>query len=211
MSSKRIIDIIENNISFKNRNNRIEIDSLLDVIPGSAEVDFANRVILKEFFEPKDEEEKEYFIEKVKNLLDIFLIDYRDFITLVYGELEAYISEYIDNKKMYNEFKIRFKKEHENRGEIYKMTQYLLKKQGIQLSSKETKIIEFIDTEIRPKRNDLTHKKLPFSKKEYAEKILNSGHITSLLQEIELEHKYNKDTVLWIIKEFFNTIDNKIA
>lgn len=211
MNSKKIIDVIENNISFKNRNNRIEIDSLLDVIPGSAEIDFANRVVVKEFFEPKDEEEKEYFIEKVKNLLDIFLIDYRDFITLIYGQLEAYISEYIDNKKMYNEFKTRFNKEYENRGEIYKITQYLLEKQEIQLSSKETKIIEFIDAEIRPKRNDLTHKNLPFSEKEYAEKILNSVYRTSLLQKIELEHKYNKDTVLWIIKQFFNTIDNKIA
>lgn len=211
MNSKRIIEVIENNISFKNRNNRIEIDSLLEVIPGSAEVDFANRVILKEFFEPKDEEEKEYFIENVKNILDIFLIDYRDFITLVYGELEAYISEHIDNKKRFNEFKTRFKEEYKNRGEIYKMIQYLLEKQESQLSSKETKIIEFIDAEIRPKRNDLTHKRLPFSKKEYAEEILNSGHITSLLQKIELEHKYNKDTVLWFIKQFFNIIDNKIA
>ena len=61
MGSKSIIEIIENNISFKNKNNGIEVDSLLDVIPGSAEIDFENRVILKEFFEPKDDKEKEYF------------------------------------------------------------------------------------------------------------------------------------------------------
>ena len=211
MGSKSIIEIIENNISFKNKNNGIEVDSLLDVIPGSAEIDFENRVILKEFFEPKDDKEKEYFIEQVKNILDMFLIDYKDFLTLVYGQLEAYISDYIDNKKRYNEFKKEFNKEHKNRGEIYKMVQYLVKKQDIQLSFNETQIIEFVDTEIRPKRNDLTHKRLPFSKKQHAEEILKGGDITKILQSIELEHRYNKDTVLWFIKQFFNIIDNKIT
>ena len=88
---------------------------------------------------------------------------------------------------------------------------YLVKKQDIQLSFKETQIIEFVDTEIRPKRNDLTHKRLPFSKKQHAEEILKGGDITKILQSIELEHRYNKDTVLWFIKQFFNIIDNKIT
>lgn len=211
MGSKRVIEIIENNISFKNRNNRDEVESLLDVIPVSVELDFKNRVILKEFFEPKNAEEKEYFIEQVKNILDVFLIDYRDFITLIYGELEAYIGEYIDSKKGYKEFKKEFNDKFNNKGDIYKKVKYLLEKQKIQLDSKETKIIEFIDNEIRPKRNDLTHKGLPFSKDEYAEKILGSGNITSILLGIELEHKDNKDVVLRIIKQFFNIIDNKIA
>ncbi|EPB9414285.1 hypothetical protein ACV30Q_13955 [Clostridium perfringens] len=211
MSSERVIEAIENNINRENINNEIEVNILLAGIPGSVEVDFINRVILKELFEPKDEEEKECFIKQVKNILDMFLIDYLNFITLVYGELEAYIVKYIDNKKKYTDFKKEFKEDYRNRGEVYKMIQYLVKKQDIQLSIKENKIIEFIDVEVRKKRNDLIHKILPFSKKEYAEEILRSGHITSILQRIELKHKYNKSMVLLFIKQAFNIIDNKIA
>ncbi|MGU8518899.1 hypothetical protein ACV3O0_06355 [Clostridium perfringens] len=209
MSSKKKIEIIENNIRLKNNNNEIEIDSLLAGIPILAYVDWGDRKILEEKFEPKDEKEREYFIKQVKDILDMLLIDYRDFITLVYGELEAYISKCIDNKNMYNEFKERFNKEHQNRGEIYKMAQYLVEKREIQLTSEEIEIIKFIDNEIRYKRNILVHEELSFYKEIDAEEILNSGQITSILKTIELEHKNNKNKVLFIIKQFINTIDNK--
>ncbi|MBP1888621.1 hypothetical protein J2Z53_000200 [Clostridium moniliforme] len=165
------------------------------------------RKILKENFEPKDNKEREYFIKQVKDILDMFLIDYRDFITLIYGELESYIDKYIKDK---NRYKV-FEKNHNKKSKLYNKVQYLIEIQGIYLMDEEKKIFKFINTKIRPKRNSLAHEGLPFNKEIDAEEILNSGQITSILKTIELEHKDNKDIVLFIVKEFLNIIDNKFV
>lgn len=198
-------------MTFKQKINKLneDMDILIEILPGSAEIDFHNRTILNTYFEPDSEDERVEMINYIVKHINSIRINFQNIVSMVYSQMESFLGYTLKCINKESDYETYSKG---RKGSILqKKLDFIISECGYTLTSSDNILITGINDPLRNARNDMMHNIYEVYSFIEAEKFVADGkNLDRKIEQLQYDYIAAVNSLDVILESFF-ALCNKVC
>lgn len=202
---KMLLDIVGKDMQHKFEYLNSQLEILIEILPGTVQLDASRRFILNTYFEAETEKEALEMINYIVEHINLLRINHNNIISMVYSQMEGILLHKVKQMNKIREYKDYIREE---KGSIFKKgIEFLLQEKQSNLSNTDQIIVDCIDDLLRKERNSMMHNMYEvFEYEDALELIADGSNLDRKLTEIQNAYIKKIHIVYDITKKFFGII-----